>query len=451
MTAPARGEAARAAWLPMRGIRIADFSTNMAGPFATMILAQLGADVVKVEPPEGDDARAWSPMVDDQSVTHRHMSAGKRGIVVDLKTAEGQRVALALAGSCQVLLQSMRPGVAERLGIGEAAVRAVNPDILYYDLSAFGDGPIGHALPGYDPLVQAFSGIMAMTGHEGSPPTRCAPSIIDLGTGQWIAMGVLAATLARARGSEVRSMSTALIDSAFSIVPYQATAARLTGRRPPKAGSGNPIAAPYQCYPASDGDLMIAAPSQRLWRKLAAALGAPELADDPLFRTVAGRSRNNAALTERIIALLATDGVSRWAERLAAAGIPVAKVQGLEEAVVGGIAVERQSFLDNDGVPLVRLPWLVDGGPVPFRGPAPRLGEHTDEVLRELGYSDERISALQGSGAVAGAPEAGPAPSDGPRPGGTAGKPLQPSSGLAPGGAEAGSTTNEKQPRETPG
>lgn len=381
-------------FLPMRGIRIADFSTNMAGPYATMILAQLGADVVKIESPEGDDARAWPPFVSEQSLTHRHMNAGKRGIVIDLKTEGGRRAALDLARSCQVLLQSMRPGVAERIGIGEADVRALNPAILYYGLSAFGDGKIGRGLPGYDPLVQAYSGIVAMTGHDGSPPTRCAPSLIDLGTGQWIAMGVLAATLANAQGANVRSINTALIDTALSVVPYQATAARLTKTRPPKAGSGNPIAAPYQCYPAKDGDIMIAAPSQRLWQKLVVALDVPELGQDDRFGTVASRSRHNAALTGEIAAILSTANVAQWIERLAAAGIPATKVQGLEEAVDSGIAIERRSFIDNDNIPLVRLPWIVDGDPVAWRGAAPALGQHTIEILSEIGYSESKISAL---------------------------------------------------------
>ena len=191
------------AFQPMLGVRVADFSSNMAGPYGAMILAQLGADVIKVEPPQGDDARAWPPFVDDMSLAHRHMGAGKRGMVIDLKKAEGVEVAMALIARADVVIQSMRPGVADRIGIGQLAARAINPDVLYYDLNAFGKGATGSAMPGYDPLVQAFTGIMQMTGHEGSPPTRCAPSLIDLGSGQWIAMGVMAALLARQKGQRV--------------------------------------------------------------------------------------------------------------------------------------------------------------------------------------------------------------------------------------------------------
>ena len=384
---------------PLAGVRIVDFSTNMAGPYATMILAQLGADVIKVESPGGDDARHWPPAFADVGVVHRHMNAGKRGVVLDLGTAAGRRAALKLAGSCDVLLQSMRPGVADRLGIGEAAVRAENPDILYYALNAFGAGPIGRELPGYDPLVQAFSGIMRMNGHEGAPPVRCAPSVVDLGTGQWIAMGVLACMLSRQRGQHVRSMETALIDTAYSMIPYQATAAKVTGVRPKRAGSGNPIAAPYEVYAASDGDLMVAAPNQRLWERVANVLGAAHLIVDPRFLTVGDRVRNNDELTKAILAVLSGDTVAVWVKRFHAAGVPATPVAALDQSVHSAAVAERQTFLELDGVPHVRLPWMADGHPVPWARPAPRLGEHTAEVLREIGFADD---AAEGAEDIAG-------------------------------------------------
>ena len=389
-----------ATFAPLAGVRIVDFSANMAGPYATMILAQLGADVVKIEAPGGDDARAWAPEVEGVSLVHRHMNAGKRGVVLDLGTAAGREAALAIAARSDVLLQSMRPGVAERIGIGEKAVRAVNPDILYYALNAFGAGPVGRDLPGYDPLVQAFTGIMRMNGHDGAPPVRCAPSVVDLGTGQWIAMGVLAAMLAKHRGQPVRNMETALVDTAFSLVPYQATAARMSGQRPNRAGSGNPIAAPYEVYPARDGDLMIAAPNQRLWERVAEVLGISGLVSDARFLSVADRSRNNSELTAEITAALAGGSVADWIDRLKAAGVPVTPVAGLEQAVVAEAATERRTFAELDGVPHVRLPWITDGEPVPWVRRAPRLGEHTSEVLHECGFDQAAIDAMLRDGAA---------------------------------------------------
>lgn len=372
----------------------------MAGPFGAMILAQLGADVVKIESPQGDDARQWPPFVDGVSATHRHMGAGKRGIVIDLKQPDGVGVALALIKTCDVVLQSMRPGVADRIGIGRAAALAVNPDVLYYDVNAFGDGPMGAPMPGYDPLVQASSGIMAMTGHEGTPPTRCAPSIIDLGTGQWIAMGVLAALLARQKGQRVGCLQTALVDTAFSLVPLHAMHAKVSGKRPPKLGSGNTIAAPYQCFRARDGEIMIAAASERLWQALVRAIDAPALAADPRFSSNSARVTHVHELELQLNAILGTRDLAVWLERLTAAGVPAAQVSGLEQAVAGEIALERSTFVDGGGVPVVRLPWLIDGGTLPWKRPAPQLGEHSLEVLNEIGYDDDAIARLLETGAV---------------------------------------------------
>ena len=388
------------AFRPLVDVRVIDFSTNMAGPYATMILAQLGADVIKVEPPGGDDARHWPPQHHDGSIVHAHVNAGKRGIVLDLSRPGAGSVALRLVSGADVVLQSMRPGVAERIGIGEAACRSVNPDVLYYNLNAFGAGPEGRSLPGYDPLVQAFSGIMRMNGHDGTPLARCAPSVIDLGTGQWIATAVLAAMLSRSRGHTVRSMETALVDTAFSLVPYQATTAHMTGQRPKRAGSGNPIAAPYQVYALEGGELMLAAPNQRLWERVVAVLGAPELLQDERFRTVAARSRNNTALDEAIRARLAGADMASWIARFRAAGVPVTPVAGLEESIRSPTAVERGTLHELDGMPLVRLPWLVDGAPVVPDRPAPRLGEHTMEVLAALGFEASERDEFVQSGVV---------------------------------------------------
>lgn len=390
---------------PLRGVRIVDFSANIAGPYATMILAQIGADVVHVESRQGDDSRQWAG-VGDISVVHRLMGAGKRSMVIDLKNPQGLSVARTLIKRADVVLQSMRPGVAERIGIGEAAVRELNTDVLYYDLNAFGTGSVGRAQPGYDPLVQAFTGIMEMTGHAGSPPTRCAPSIIDLGTGQWIAMGILASLLAKGRGQPVKRMETALVDAGFSVVGYQATTARMTGKRPPRSGSGNPIAAPYQCYLARDGYLMLAAANEKLWRKVVHVLEAPHLLEDTRFATVETRSRNNAELEQKLTSLLAAEDVDTWLERFTSAGVPATRVYGLEAAVRSEVAQERQTFVESDGVPLVRLPWIVDGNVVPWQRPAPKLGEHTAEVLDEIGYSADQVRELVACGAVATEPQA---------------------------------------------
>jgi crotonobetainyl-CoA:carnitine CoA-transferase CaiB-like acyl-CoA transferase len=385
---------------PLSGVRVVDFCSNLAGPYGAMILAQLGADVIKVEPPGGDDSRSYASSVAGVSVGYSHVNVGKRGIVIDLKNAAGLEAALRLIETADVVLQSMRPGVADRLGIGSAAALERNPEVLYYDVNAFGAGPMGARLPGYDPLVQAFTGIMEMTGHEGSPPTRCAPSVVDLGTGQWVAMGVLAALLARRNGTPVAAIETALVDTAFSLVGYQASSAYASGERPPRAGSGNPIAAPYQCYEASDGWVLIAAANQRLWEGVTRALGAPDLAADERFTTIEDRTHNREALEVAITNIMRHEPVDTWIERFAAERVPAGRVLGLEQAVVSDVAVERETFETVAEVPLVRLPWLVDGARIPWARPAPRLGEQTVEVLTGAGYGDDEIAELIASGAV---------------------------------------------------
>jgi crotonobetainyl-CoA:carnitine CoA-transferase CaiB-like acyl-CoA transferase len=391
---------APATFAPLAGVRVFDCCTNLAGPVAGMILAQLGADVIKVESPGGDDSRGWGGQVAGVSSAYSYANAGKRGIVLDLKAADAQSIVTRLLARSDVVLQSMRPGTADRLGIGERAARDANPDVLYYDVNAFGAGPVGRTLPGYDPLVQAFSGIMEMTGHDGSPPTRCAPSIIDFGTGTWVAMGVLAAMLARRAGAPVQRMETALVDTAFTLVAYQASRALVSGERPPRAGSGNPIAAPYQCYEASDGYVLIAAANDRLWRAVVRALDAPALSEDPRFVTVAERSAHRAELEQEMNAVMRDRTVADWLQRLGAEGVPAGRVQGLEQAVNDEVVAEREMFVHAGETPLVRLPLVVDGAIVPWQRPAPGLGEHTREILHELAFAEAEVAAFLDSGCV---------------------------------------------------
>lgn len=386
---------------PLEGFRIVDLSSNIAGPWATMILAQLGADVIKVEPPNGDDARAWAMRADGKGLVHQQVNVGKRGMAIDLKSPDGLEILGRLAETADVFLQSMRPGVADRIGIGRDAVSKRNPRLPYYDLSGFGTGPSGRKMPGYDPLVQAFSGIVAMNGYDDVAPVRCAPSLIDFGTGQWIAMGIMAALMSGMRGDHVGHMETALIDTAFSVVPYQAIDAKLTGNRPPKAGSGNPVAAPYQCFSAADGDLMIAAPSQRLWEKLVRALDAPHLLIDPRFENVGSRARNPRDLEIALNTELGKNSVAHWITELTRTGIPAAEVSGLEQSVESAIAEERATFQETNAMPLVRLPWMIDGATISWQRPAPNLGEHTRDVLLEIGYAESEIKTLTAAGGAA--------------------------------------------------
>jgi crotonobetainyl-CoA:carnitine CoA-transferase CaiB-like acyl-CoA transferase len=378
---------------PLAGVRILDLSSNLAGPLATQTLARLGASVVKVERPQGDPSRAWGPFVDGTSVAFDSLNRCKRSIALDLKVPAALEVVRRLIERSDVLVHNFGPGVAERLGLDEASVHAVNGDIVYCAVAAFGTGPAGVHLPGYDGVVQAFSGIMEMTGHPGAAPVRCAPAMIDMTTGQWAVIAIMGALMARQRGEPVGQVEVALVDSAMGLIPYQAAEALLTNERPRRFGSGSPLAAPHQVFMAADRPIFVGAPNQRQWEMFVRAIDAPELLDDERFAGNVDRMDHLEALEEEINKRLAAAPAEVWMERLQAAGIPVAEVLGLEEAVRHPLAGERSWFEDGD-LPVVRLPIIVDGGLIASRSASPRLGEHTVEVLREAGLEEHAVDEL---------------------------------------------------------
>lgn len=386
---------------PLTGIRVVDLTRNVSGPTVTMILAKLGADVVKVErPPGGDDARLFPPLVGDRSLIFEWCNLGKRSVAIDLAAPDGIAVLRRLCEGADLMIHSFAPGVVERLGIAEDDVRAWQPDILYCGLSAFGDGPTGAVLKGYDPIVQAFTGIMDMTGHPDGPPARCAPSVVDIGNGLWTTIGILAALMSRAQGHPVASLETALVDSALALVPWQATQGLLTGARPERRGAAQGLGAPYDLYQAEDAPVFMAAANQGLWNRVAEVIGAPELMADPRFADPLARVQHAAELKEEINRRLGTDKAAVWAERLNAAGVPSTVVMGIDETVRHPVAGERSWFEDVEGIPTVRLPMLADGEAPTTSSPAPRVGEHTLVVLTEAGYSAEEVRSLVRRGVV---------------------------------------------------
>jgi crotonobetainyl-CoA:carnitine CoA-transferase CaiB-like acyl-CoA transferase len=377
-------------------VRVVDLTMNVSGPFVTMVLSKLGADVVKVErPPAGDDARMFPPLADDgNSLIFEWCNTGKRSVGLDLHDDAGRRAFSALASGADVVIHSFKPGVVERLGVSEADVRRWAPDVLYCDVSAFGHGPAGRALKGYDPIAQAFSGIMDMTGYPDGDPARCAPSIIDLGNGLWMVVGVLAAILARRGGESVTSLQAALVDTALALVPWQASLALETGARPTRRGASHELGAPYDLFATADRPIFLTAANQSLWRSLLEVVGAPELEGQARFATPLDRVTNSAELAAELEAHLAARPAAEWLEQFHAAGIPASLVLGLDETVRSPIAGERNWFEDVGGRPVVRLPLLVEGEPLATPRPAPRLGEHTIEVLTEVGIAGPLLDEL---------------------------------------------------------
>jgi crotonobetainyl-CoA:carnitine CoA-transferase CaiB-like acyl-CoA transferase len=317
---------------PLAGIRVVDLTSSLAGPTCTQILAALGADVVKVEHPErGDEARAWGPrFFEGGSVMFFAANTSKRSLALDVKSPDGLDALLRLVDRADVFVQSMRPGTAERLGLGDDALRARNERLVYCSIGAFGrDGPLA-AQPGYDPLMQAFTGIVSITGEPDRPGVRVGTSLIDLGTGVWAALGIVAALHERTQTSRGREVDVALFETGLSLVGYQLTDALRTGRAPGRFGTAFPLIAPYEVFPTADGELMIAAANDGLFARLCGAIGRPELVDDPRFHTNPDRLAHREELLPLIRERLVERTSAEWL--VALEGIPVAPVQDVAEA-----------------------------------------------------------------------------------------------------------------------
>lgn len=376
------------------GLRVLDLSTNIAGPYAALILADLGADVIKIErSPSGDDTRALPPRWGEDATVFLAMNRNKRGVMLDLKSPDDRATLIELAATADVVIESFPPGVADRLGLNHAAFAAANPAIVTCTVSAFGDGPLGSTMPGYDALVQAVSGLMSLTGHPESEPVRTGPSILDATTGMWSVIAIQAALARRAAGAGGGHVQAALIDSAFALVAHQIQGLQATGEQPPRLGSGAPSAAPYRVYPASDGHVMIATASEPQFPRLCAALGLDALAGDARYATMAARLANRDTLDAAIAAATVARDVDALIALLSGVGISVGRVNDLAEALASPVAQERALFVDParlgwaDGLPMQRTP--TDPTGAGMRLPPPRLGEHNDEILAELGRTKD--------------------------------------------------------------
>jgi crotonobetainyl-CoA:carnitine CoA-transferase CaiB-like acyl-CoA transferase len=366
----------------LAGILVADFSRVLAGPLCTMTLGDLGADVVKVERPDGgDDTRAWGPPWHDEGATYYlGLNRNKRSVTLDLKDPGDLALARRLAARADVVVESFRPGTIDRLGLGYDDVARANPGVVYCSISAFGTGERAAALPGYDLLLQAMSGLMSVTGESDGRPLKVGAALIDMICGLYACSAILAALHARTEAGAGQRIHVSLMDSALAALLNQASGFLNAGVVPGRLGNRHPSITPYETYRAADGDFAVACGNDTLFRRLCDAIGRPELAADERFATNTARLEHRDALASELEAAFAGAAAAEWVARLGAAGVPAGPINDVGEAFAFAAELGLQPSVDVDGVRTVRSPMTLSATPAEVRRRPPRLGEHNADI-----------------------------------------------------------------------
>ena len=392
---------------PLTGVTVLDVTTSIAGPYCAQILSALGADVIKVERPDtGDDGRAWGPPFwNGEGTMFLSANAGKRSLALSLRDPRGRDTLLRLVDGADVFLQSLRPGLAEELGLGAGALRERNPRLVYCSIGAYGHvGPLSHE-PGYDVLMQAAGGLISMTGEPGQPGVRVGSSLIDQGTSTWAALGVLAALLERDRTGVGSEVDVSLYETALGYIGYHLAGYLADGTVPHGQGTRFPMVAPYQVFTTKDGELMIAGGNDRLFAAICRVVGLPLLIDDPRFRTNPDRVRNRDELCAILEERLAEHDSADWHDRLTDAGVPAAPVADVADVAHAPQtdALGMLQPLPHPSIPdlkLTALPMSFDGDRVLHRSAPPAIGQHSEEILLEAGFNNDEVAALAAEGVI---------------------------------------------------
>ena len=384
----------------LSGIRVLDLSTIVAGPATSMILADLGADIIKVERPgTGEDGRAMGPHRGEWGAYFTALNRGKRSIALDIRQAAGREAVLRIASTCDVFLENFRGGKAAQFGLDETAVRARKSDIIYASLSAYGPSGPDYKRPGYDAILQARTGIMSVTGDGGEMPVRSGVSVLDMGTGIWTALGILAALFERQQSGRGQRVDASLFQTGVMFMSYHLLYRQFAGVNPKPQGSRHTAFAPYGAYSAADGAIMIGISSDQAFRRLTEALGKSELADDSRFRTNQERVRNTPELDQILSGVFALHPRSHWTAVLDACDVANDPVQTPDQVItdrqVAALQqLERIELPGQESSLLPRLPLGFSLTPAVIQGSPPRVGEHTRAVLQEAGFSEPEIEEL---------------------------------------------------------
>ena len=402
---------------PLAGVRVIDLSTVLAGPYATMILGDLGADVIKVEPPEGDATRGWGPpWVGDERAGTRTaayylaVNRNKRSIRLDLRTPGGADVVRRLLASGDVLVENFRPGSFERLGFTASVLREINPRLVHLAISGYGTRGPAAQRPGYDFVIQAVGGLMSITGEaeeDGGRPLKLGVAISDVVTGLYAAIGILAALLDRdaERHGSGQRVDVSLLGSTLAVLVNQAQNAFVSGRSPGRRGNAHPNIVPYETFAAADGELAVGVGSERQWQRFCEALGLAELVADPRFRTNGDRVDHRAELRPILAARFLERTVEAWGAALEAAEVPWGRVADVGAAFASpeAAALDMSVEIEHPAFGVLRqvgIPLQFEATPASIRSAPPLLGEHTEAILGELGYDRAAVAALREAGAV---------------------------------------------------